>query len=147
MYSFIWQNIHYTLYSFCFLVLIHVPYFLLYIENRAFIRYARAYSVHFVRDILLASFRMTDVLRQCFTRYDFVWGIAVFNAARMLFPQYARMKLEVSPPRWRIVDVVADRAGFVDNEPSFTNGSPVTKPGRLRPCAWSFSWCSSSFRV
>jgi len=33
-----------------------------------------------------------------------------------------------------LVDVVADRAGFVDNEPSFTNGSPVTKPGRLRPC-------------
>jgi len=33
-----------------------------------------------------------------------------------------------------LVDVVADRAGFVDNEPSFTNGSPVTKPGRLHPC-------------
>lgn len=30
--------------------------------------------------------------------------------------------------------MVADRAGFVDNEPSLINGSPVTKPGRLRPC-------------
>jgi len=36
--------------------------------------------------------------------------------------------------RWHTADVVADRAGFVDNEPSFMNGSPVTKPGRLRPC-------------
>lgn len=49
----------------------HVPYLLLYMVNRAFIRYARAYSVHFVRDILLATLRVTDVLHRCFTRYDF----------------------------------------------------------------------------
>lgn len=77
--------------------------------------------------------------RRCFTRYDFVWGPAVFSAV-YYFRHMREWEIRVrhlhrdAMRRWHTADVVADRAGFVDNEPSFMNGSPVTKPGRLRPC-------------
>lgn len=77
--------------------------------------------------------------RRCFTRYDFVWGPAVFSAV-YYFRHTREWEIRVrhlhrdAMRRWHTADVVADRAGFVDNEPSFMNGSPVTKPGRLRPC-------------
>lgn len=82
----------------------------------------------------------------------FAWRtrVSMFHALRfclrprgfqrcMLFPTYARVRNprylhRDATRRWHSVDVVANRAGFVDNEPSFINGSPVTKPGRLRPC-------------
>lgn len=68
------------------------------------------------------------------SRVAILFEVSRFSA--VCYSHHARAELGASPARcrWRTtVDVVADRAGFVDNEPSFTNGSPVTKPGRLRP--------------
>lgn len=43
------------------------------------------------------------------------------------------------------VEMVTDRASFVDNEPDFYNGSRVTKPGRLLPISLLVPFCSTLF--
>lgn len=129
---------------FVFLLLVHVPHFPSYIhrhrESCVYMMLAHI-PVHFIRD-------MVYYLRR------FAWRtrVSMFHALRfclrsrgfqrcVLFPTHARVRNPrhlhrdaMAMRRWHTADVVADRAGFVDNEPSFMNGSPVTKPGRLRPC-------------
>lgn len=80
---------------------------------------------------------MTDA-RVDVSRVTILFEVPRFPASCVISDTRASEKSEASPSRctrrWHTADVVADRAGFVDNEPSFMNGSPVTKPGRLRPC-------------
>lgn len=80
---------------------------------------------------------MTDA-RVDVSRVTILFEVPRFSASCVISDTRASEKSEASPSRctrrWHIAEVVADRAGFVDNEPSFINGSPVTKPGRLRPC-------------
>lgn len=140
VYSLIRENIHY-LFRFSF-VSPRSTFFPIHTQRIARLHDARAYSGSFY------SRYMVYYLRR------FAWRtcVSMFHALRfclrsrgfqrcVLFPTHARVRNPrhlhrdaMAMRRWHTADVVADRAGFVDNEPSFMNGSPVTKPGRLRPC-------------
>lgn len=130
------------------LLLVHVPYFSLYIhrhrESCVYMMLVRI-PVHFIRDMVYYLFcfawrtraSMFHAVRFCLRSRGFQFHVLFSTHARVRNPRHPHHD---AMRRWHTADVVADRAGFVDNEPSFMNGSPVTKPGRLRPCLILF-WC------
>lgn len=142
VYSFIRERIFIT--HFVSPLLVRVPYFSLYIHSRrescVYMMLARV-PVHFIHDMVYYLRRaashdgrrasMFRALRFCLRSRGFQRRVLFQTHAWARNPRHLHRD---AMRRWHPADVVADRAGFVDNEPSFMNGSPVTKPGRLRPC-------------
>lgn len=136
------------------LLLVHVPYFSPYMHrHREPCVYMARIPIHFIRDMVYYLRRASHDGRacRCFTRYDFVWGPAVFSAVcyfrhtrewEIRGNSIATLCAAGIPSTWlQIVQVSS-----TTNQVLWT--ARLSRNPDVCVHAWSSSWCfRCSFRI